>query len=449
MTHDRVDRIMKKVEEYYRGDFLVNNDWEYSQILAKKYREQYANKYIGTNGTFGAGRMSCTEGCSRENGGIRIPANGIVFGPYFAFPAGDFAAIYDLDGDLHDCKVEVSSQKVGSVASGNAEDLLRNGKVVLPFSLSEDVPDLELKTINGEGGEIFFKVVSVSDHLETTQEDVTVRPTEHETVGPQESAGDRQGVILDNNLEDCTVDYVAGTYIQELHDMGRGSASAYQGLQTAAECELPQRTRFRRIKRFLRKLINCFIAFQLDFNRRIVAFLWNQNYRIQLLTASIAEEASETQKAFSESSKFLNKKIAQQNELISQQSEQIGELREELEAYKRVQQKREDCTDDSRIDDARLNALESELSFLTGEINGLKTDFQRWERTEQELLDISQTVGDLESDRKRLGKVESDLQELKENIMKYSANDTRLEEIGHLWTKIEDAIKLLHENTQK
>ncbi len=406
MAHSRVDGTTNNVEEYYRGDFLVNDDWEYSQALAKKYQAQYANRFIGTNGKFEAGKMFCTENCSREENRIRIPADGTVFGPYFAFPAGDYAAVYDLTGDLPDGKVEVSSQTVGRIASGNAEDLLRNGKVVLPFSLPEEISDLELKTINSGSGEIIFNKVSVSDHLESIQGENTVRLAEYETDNPEKGEED--------SLEEKSAGRVVGAYIQELYDIQRGDAAAYRGLQVAAECTLPQRTRFHAIKRFLRKLMNCFIAFQLDFNRRIAAIFGDQNRQVRLLAASIAEGLSEIQQSESEKIEQLDRKIALQNE-------QIFKLQEQLQNLEMARQEQEYI----RRNEERLNALENELSAL------------------------ADSIGDINVSAERLDKAEYNLQELAESVNGSCANDTRLEEIGRMWARIEDAIKLLHDCARK
>lgn len=429
MTHSCVDRIMKKVEEYYRGDFIVNDDWEYSQTLAKKYRAQYANRFIGTNGTFKTGKMFCTEGCVREKDRIRIPAGGTVFGPYFAFPAGDYTAVYELSGDLRGCTVEAGCLTLGRIASGHAESMLQDGKVVLPFTLQADVPDLELKTINEGDGEVVFDAVTVSvgvspAHIEKKAAQRVVLPEMQPAERPEEDVPSR----VEERL-------------QELHDMQRGSALAHQSLQAAAECALPQRTRFRALKRVFRKFMNSFITFQLDFNRRTASIFGDQNHQMKVLAAAVADEAADMREK-------LYGRFDGLNQIIARQNEQISQLQEELLAYEQAWQEREANANDTSRTEARLAALESDLSALSGAISEWEVVGQRLYRAERELSGMARSVEDLEAANLRLSRVESDLQGLAESVNGSCANDTRLEEIGRLWARIEDAIKLLHEHDQ-
>ena len=433
MTHSRVDRIMKKVEEYYRGDFLVNDDWEYSQTLAKKYRAQYANRFNGTNGVFTTGRMSCTEGCAREEDRIRIPAGGTVFGPYFAFPAGDYTAVYELSGDLRGCTVEAGCLTLGCIASGDAEVLLRDGKVVLPFTLQEDVPDLELKTINERDGEVVFNAVTVSgsaspaQRAEDAAREAGLREMRLET-GPEEWPEE----VAPGRVEER---------LRELQDMQRGSALAHQGLQVAAECTLPQRTRFRAVKRVFRKFMNSFITFQLDFNRRTAALFGDQSYQMQVLAAAVADEAEDMREK-------LYGRFDSLNQIIARQNEQISQLQKELHACKQARQEREANADGTRRTEARFAALESDLSGLSRMIEDLEAAGVRLDQTEQKLTGLSRSVEDLEAAGVRLSKVEADLQGLAESVNGSCADDARLEEISRMWARIEDVVKLLHERDQ-
>ncbi len=434
MTHSRVDRIMKKVEEYHRGDFVVNDDWEYSQTLAKKYRAQYANRFNGTNGVFTTGRMSCTEGCAREEDRIRIPAGGTVFGPYFAFPAGDYTAVYELSGDLRGCAVEAGCQTLGCIASGDAEALLQDGKVVLPFTLQVDVPDLELKTINRGDGEAVFNAVTVSGSASKTHRaeeaaQEAALPEMRPEIGPEEWPEE----VAPGRVEER---------LRELQDMQRGSALAHQGLQVAAECTLPQRTRFRAVKRVFRKFMNSFITFQLDFNRRTAALFGDQSYQMQVLAAAVADEAEDVREK-------LYGRFDSLNRIIARQNEQISQLQEELRACKQARQEREANTNDTRRTEARLAALESDLTGLSRSVEDMEAAGVRLDQAERKLTGLSRMAVDLEAAGVRLSKVEADLQGLAESVNGSCANDDRLEEIGRLWARIEDAVRLLHERDQE
>ena len=146
MDYRRAHAIMQEVTQLVKGDFLINDDCDLTMAVTRKLA--YKNRgYIGGIQTFNVQNMSCTEQCTRENETIVLRKNGVVFGPYYPFPAGRYIASFCVEDVQNACVFTVESQETGVIYSCRSSELEKMEENVysVEFSLPEKVEHLELK----------------------------------------------------------------------------------------------------------------------------------------------------------------------------------------------------------------------------------------------------------------------------------------------------------------
>lgn len=417
MRSNRVDRIIEQVEKIYHGDFLVNGDWESSQKIFKEYRERYSTEYQGTNGHFDVQKMKCTDICKRDGDKYLIPKGGIVFGPYFTFPAGDYLARFDIQGDLDNCRLSVFSQTTGDVASGIAVDNVRDGAVILPFLLSEKVPDLELRVSNQGDGQLIFLGVEVFDHLETPQERKT------DDLFEERKKEDTKQQEIDWHLD--TLDHGWSEIAKDMNaliNMAQYNNTEIIDLQAAAPCELPINTRFRAVKRFFRKMLNSFICFQQAFNQMLVRHFHTVGTQISMLISAF-KQSIDYQWKLRESERFCLEQIADLKRANNLQNEMISEFRNTLGIQ----------SDKQNEVFAAFSELESRMAYLTEVSIQIK----------ETLAKIQEKCEENERNEIKLMKYAHGLEK---KIAQGDNTDQILNEVGVLWNRIEEAAASLRES---
>lgn len=335
MKGDRVDRIMEQVEKIYQGDFLINGDWESSQRMSMEYRERFSSEYHGTNGLLGVGKMRCTDNCKLDGKQYIIPRDGVVYGPYFTFPAGSYYARFDIQGDLRACELSVFSQTAGDVASGIAAENVRDGSVILPFSLNEKVPDLELRVSNKGDGQLIFLGVEVFDHMEMSQKqkaDENAYPKTRKIEVAEPHDIDLRLGILDEGRSEIVEDMNA------LIGMAQYTSTENSELQAAAPCDLPANTRFRAVKCFFRKLLNSFICFQQAFNQMLVRRFHTVGTQISMLTSAV-KHIADYQWKLRENERFCLEQIAKLTEENARIKKTLAKIQEKCEESARNEMK--------------------------------------------------------------------------------------------------------------
>lgn len=387
MEHKSVDRIMEHVKRRYQGEFSVNGDWKYSQRLTKRYQERSRKHFNGRNGRFGLDHMLCTEDCVREGNALRVPAGGVVYGPYFAFAPGEYYAWFELSGELQGCALEVSSPKGGIVAAADVSEIEKNGQIVLEFSLAEAVEDLELKALNRGSGVICFKSVTVKDRPE-------------ESIGAQETQAvlnTGAGQVNLYDLEDA---------LEEIETIQIELTSESRKNGRAAECALPADSRLRGVKKLIRKVINCFALFQVEFNRKTANCFTTVVRELQAIV-----------------------------EMVRQLAFTVGELNAKMGAL----------SGQVEVQNRRLEAQKAERA---ADMDLFRKTEERAERAEAEAEDIRRQLIERmhlsaaeysQSREERLERLEKKITELNEVFEQQS---TCLEgdhaEIDHLWNKIRE-----------
>ena len=408
MEHTRVDRIIEQVKKSYQGDFSVNSDWQYSQRLTKRYHERSKKHFNGKNGKFGLDRMLCTENCVREGDALRVPTGGVVYGPYFAFAAGDYYAWFEISGDLCGCMIEVSSSKCGIMALAEASGIEKNEQIMLPFSLTERVDDLELKVLNRGNGMVCFKSVTVKDQPE---ENMGIR----ETQIPQNSEFGHAGMgNLESALED--VETIQLELAKEARESGRIS-----------ECTLPANSRFHGVKNLIRKVINCFVLFQVEFNRKIANCFATAVRELQAIVVTVRQLAF----AVGE----LNEKIGVLCEQVEMQKQRLEDQKADRAEYMTQ------CQELIQKAEEHVAKVEAETEETNKRLTDLirehvEQDRQIQQKVDQMLLCAAEDSQDRE---KRFEQLAKKIAELNESLEQKSAcSEKDHAEIGSIWNKIRE-----------
>ena len=296
MEHKHADEVMKQVELYYRGDFLLNGSMDISNLLRWQFQKKDAHKYNGVNGIYGTNKMSATPQCKKMPEGYSVSHGGTVYGPYVHFAAGTYYAEFFVEGALDRCLLSVCSAD-GLVCEAEANQLQENGHIILPFTLEREADNVEFKTYNqGENDLVFHKVI-VRDRLHTAEED-SDRGEEGQNM-----------YIEDEQLQEI---------FQSLTSYQAHARTMEKALVSGAECALPLNTHVRFLKRVLRKMMKPFTIFQIDFNRKTASEMVKLNRENQLLTeafcalAAKLQEGEEKEKDVSADSQERLNKLEQQ-----------------------------------------------------------------------------------------------------------------------------------------
>lgn len=400
MEHKSVDRIMTQVERYYRGEFSVNGDRQYSQRVAKRYQERSKKHFNGRNGKFDLDRMLWTEGCTRKGDVLQVPAGGVVYGPYFTFAQGNYCACFEISGDLHECKLEVFSARCGVIASAELSEKEKSEKILLEFALSKELNDLELKVLNRGKGVIYFKGVTVKNRFEV-------------------SAGMQKVSIGVGRTEQ--EDFAAA--LEEIGALQIKLAMESKKTGGMAECELPADSRLRGIKKLIRKVINCFALFQVVFNKRITGCFAMAVQELQLIVEAIQQMVFEAGS--------LKVKIEELAEQIETQRQQL-ETRERQHTFERTEdqrliQKLEEC----------MVRTEAENIEIRKQLADLSQHHEEWAWQMQQINQIRQSVAEeREAGKERFDERIAELKEiLNQQTVRGEDNHT---EISHIWSKIRE-----------
>ncbi|MBR2894035.1 MAG: hypothetical protein IKC03_00060, partial [Oscillospiraceae bacterium] len=464
MEYKRVDRIMKQVERHYQGEFSINGDWQYSQRLLKRYREESQKKFNGQNGFFGTNRMFCTEGCAREGELFAIPSDQVVYGPYFAFAQGTYYACFDLSGDLSACSVEVSSQKCGVLASGEVGNIEQDGRIMLPFTLPEDVDDLELKVINQGQGLVYFKSVLVTDTLE-----IRVEKESEKTEIDQETV---VAATIPEMMFSKDFGEVAGL-IEEAVSLQNVVTKTTREANRAAECALPEQGRFRKVKRLIRKVINCYVHFQLEFNHKVTGGIWTVVQELQLIIEIVKQQFLAIGNLERQIAALREEVVGQKNQLNAQnaiylqqkaeldaQRAKFGEQKAEFDAQKILFDKQKAIFDEQKaMFELREASYAADLSHYRQETQKLNERVENADRHTSDVLanleticqkseeEISKQVEEIARKnedilcqmRLRFEQLEQMIEHAKnETDQKPVCDDNARTEIGHLWSKIRE-----------
>lgn len=252
MDHKRADAILQEVAQFAKGDFLINDDSELTTAVARKFARK-SREYLGGTQSFGWQRMSCTPQCTREQGAIVIFRDGVVFGPYCALPAGKYIASFYVENAQKDCGFIVESQQTGIICSAKAGEvqLSDDGAYFLEFSLPQQEEQLELKVYNPTDIPVVFHKVTVAI--------------------PLGRIGSKSKETLTENIALVAVDDAAcAALLEDLHSDQSVFARMMKDMGSMAECRPPHNTKHIFFKKVIRKVINSYVFFQVEFNKRLL-----------------------------------------------------------------------------------------------------------------------------------------------------------------------------------
>lgn len=298
MNYKQVELLMEKVKELHRGSFTINGDYDLSRKIEKKIITRNAKYYNGCNGFFSADMMRCTETCVRENGTVMVPKGGVVFGPYYRFLPGAYFAIYNVVGDMQACTLIVESQKDGTKAVVNALEVeKREEGYVVPFTIEYEVDDLEFKVVNEGDNNIIFNKVVIWDYLKNVEasaielECVSEEPEMEEKHSDIDISIESSVTVAEDRNASHTLNKEYDDILTDLFDLietRQGMLDRQEiELNSMAACELPQNTRFKKLKMFFRRLLNSYILFQIEFNKKVVSRLRQETQVNRLILNSV------------------------------------------------------------------------------------------------------------------------------------------------------------------
>lgn len=319
MDYRRTNAIMQEVAQFVKGDFLINDDSELTMAVRRKLA--YKNKgYMGGIQTFHVQNMSCTEQCTRENETIVLRKNGIVFGPYRPFPAGNYIASFDVEDTQAACVFTVESQETGVICSYRSSELEKTLDGIYPveFSLPQKVDQLELKVCNTAETPVTFYKVSIMIPLGRK---CTTKFCEETPVISEQP-------VQYSDVEDSCV-----TILEDLQSEQSACSRMMRDMGSAAECRLPHDTKHPLVKKIIRKVINSYVFFQVEFNKRLLqqqrSFVSQSKKLLATVTSLWSRQAQQENRLM-----HIEQQISDQNTIIQQYLQTIEQLRELTQTHK-------------------------------------------------------------------------------------------------------------------
>ena len=385
MSTETVDRIMKKVEEHYRGVFTVNNDNQLSSELYQKIRLSQQNTFYGYNGLFKISSMSSNEHCIRFDNTIELPENGIVYGPYLRLFPGKYRATFNLKaGQETKFSVDVYVPGKGIIAEKKIDT--SQDSVSLEFDIDAITENVEFRVFNFSKETLSFYNVTLVEKQERASANAVSATTipQHVLTGinklPELDALFRYDMLIQTDIE-CA--------------------------SKASSCTMPAKTRFLLIKKIIRKLMNVYTAFQIDFNYRITGITRHLFGKLNTMANVIKNLHMAV---------TTNQKEVQE---LQTQFTQLSEAVEQIQKYKSEKIERLSLLEQNSVVD--VEQLEMEKNKLLDKIEYLKTEHRK-------LLEMIQN-----SERFK----QQSLKPIEENIMRVQKTDENLaKEINSLWEKI-------------
>lgn len=339
MDYKQADAIMKEVTLLVRGDFLINDDRDLTMAVTRKLASK-KREYAGGVQSFGVQRMFCTQQCTREQDQYIIGRDGVVFGPYCAFPAGKYIASFYVEHAQKDCNFIVESQQTGVICSTKAGEIqpVEEGVYALEFSLPQRVEQLELKVHNPTDTSVVFHKVTVTIPMGKMDATPTKHSSEHVTASFEPAP-----VLVGEDA--------CGAILEELQSEQRAFARMMKDTGTIAECRPPQNTRHAFFKKVVRKVINSYVFFQVEFNKRLLqqqrnlvsqcrklldafAALWSRQNNHEIRLAQLEQQILTTNQQLTQLQELCRHKEEYKSELtlyqsiITEQNKQLHDAKE-------------------------------------------------------------------------------------------------------------------------
>ena len=364
MDYRRADAIMQEVAQLVRGDFLINDDRDLTLAVTKKFASR-KSEYVGGVQSFGVQKMFCTKQCTREQDQYIIGRDGIVFGPYFAFPAGKYIAYFYVEHAPKDCNFIIESQQTGVIYSAKAGEIqpVDEGVYALEFSLPQKVEQLELKVYNPTDTPVIFHKVTVTIPLGEMAAASTKHSSEHVP-----AASESAPVPVDG-------DDACGAILEDLHSEQSVFARITKDMGTMVECRPPHNTKYAFFKKMVRKVINSYVFFQVEFNKKLLQQQRNlvSQYR-KLLSAVTAlwtrQNSHEIRLAQLEQQILTaNRQLTQLQELCRHHEETISKYKSELTMYQSIitEQSKQLC-DTREVIATQVRMMQEDVNHRTDEI---------------------------------------------------------------------------------
>ena len=134
---------------------------------------------------------------------------------------------------------------------------VEEGVYALEFSLPQRVEQLELKVHNPTDTSVVFHKVTVTIPMGKMDATPTKHSSEHVTASFEPAP-----VLVGEDA--------CGAILEELQSEQRAFARMMKDTGTIAECRPPQNTRHAFFKKVVRKVINSYVFFQVEFNKRLL-----------------------------------------------------------------------------------------------------------------------------------------------------------------------------------
>lgn len=411
MDYRRADAIMQEVAQLVKGDFLINNDCDLTMSVTRKLA--YKNKrYVGGVETFSVQNMSCTEQCIRENETIVLRKNGVVFGPYYPFPAGNYIASFYVEDAQDSCVFTIESQKNGVIRSCRSSELEKTAENVysVEFSLPEKVERLELKVCNTSDSSAIFHKVSVTIPL--GRKCATTDCEQVPIISDQPIDGEDNCMAI----------------LEDIQNEQRACLRIIKDMVGEAECRPPHDTKYPFIKKIIRKVINSYVCFQVEFNKRLLqqqrSFVSQSKKLLEAIVSLWTNQTRQETRLVQ-----LEQQISAQNTTMQQYLQTIEQLHELTQAYKTAIADREN-------EAAAYRQLVGAQKLLIDEVNELKSYKDHMPATlEQIQSSMDGKVSDLWEKIKRID------EELQGNRHCMSTSIQQVEQsvngkVNDLWEKI-------------
>ncbi len=407
MDYSRADAIMKEVAQLVRGDFLINDDHDLTMAVARRLASRM-REYAGGVQSFGVHRMSCTQQCTQERDQYVIGKDGVVFGPYCALPAGKYIATFYVEHARKDCNFIIESQQTGIIYSTRAGEIqpVEEGVYTLEFSLPQKVEQLELKVYNPTDTPVVFHKVTVTIPLGEMAAVPAKHSSEHVTASFEPTPEPTPVLASEDACE---------AILEELQSEQRMFARMMKDMGTMAECRPPENTKYAFFKKVVRKVINCFVFFQVEFNKRILQQQRNLDGQSRKLLSALAalwgrQNSNEMRLVQLEQQVLTaNQQLTQLQELCRNQEETICRYQSELTAYQTMLTEQDKQLHDTKevmaaqaqtIQEAvtaQVQTIQEAVNHRADEIwtkiRGIERDLQSgWENTASTAQQIQQSV---------------------------------------------------------
>ena len=334
MDHRRADAIIREIAQLVKGDFLINDDHDLTMAVARKLASQ-SRGYAGGMQSFGAQKMSCTAECTREEDKIIIGKDGVVFGPYSAFPAGKYIASFYMDNAQEQGVFTVESQDTGVVCSVKSGEIQpdEEGAYQVEFFLPKNVEQLELKVHNPTDSLLVFHKVTVTIPLGRTQ---TVSPGSQ----PDSAAAYPEPQMAQD--DGCAA------VLEELQIEQNVSVRMFKEMGAMVECRPPQGTKFAFFKKVIRKGINCYVLFQVEFNKRllqqqknlvgqsrkllnVITALWSRQNHYEVQLTQMEQRLSAATQQMEQLREVCRSMLAAQTDELGQYNQRNGAISSQIQ----------------------------------------------------------------------------------------------------------------------